>query len=125
MKPTVLLFHVSPRKVNAIHILARKLGLRIVAVPPERQGCRIGDLFAGTGEDCPPEVPFSEEVLVMDLPGKLLDLFLQGLRQQHAAVALKAAHTATNNGWRADKLYQELCREREAFRQGTTAQHEL
>ena len=78
MKPTVLLFHLEPRKVNAIHILARKLGVRIVAVPPDRQGCRIGDLFAGTGEDCPPEVPFSEEMLVMDLPGKLLDFFLQG-----------------------------------------------
>ena len=125
MKPTVLLFHISPRKSKVIHVLAQKLDLRIVAVPPQRQGCRIGDLFAGTGEDCPPEVPFSEEMLVMDLPGRLLDFFLQGLRQQHAAVELKAAHTATNNDWRADKLYQELCREREAFRHGTTAQHTL
>ena len=121
MKPTVLMFHIAPVKVAAIHVLAQRLNLRIISVPPERQGCRIGDLFAGAGENRPPEVPFSEEMLVMDLPGRLMDSFLQGLRRQRAAVELKAARTATNDGWNADKLYQELCREREAFRQGTTA----
>ena len=125
MKPTVLLFHVSAPKVKVIHVLAQKLDLRIVDVPESRQGCRIGDLFAARGGDCPARTPFTEEMLVLDLPGTLLNFFLQGLRRQHASVALKAAHTATNNDWRADKLYQELCREREAFRHGTTAQHTL
>ncbi len=124
MKPTVLLFGISPAKRNAIGVICHKLNLRMVEVPPQRWGCTMETLFAGTEGECPAKEPFDEEMLVMDLPGAVMDFFLQGLRRQKVAVDLKAARTPTNDTWTADALYQELCREREAFRNGTAAPHQ-
>jgi len=54
-------------------------------------------------------------MLVMDLPGVLLDFFLQGMHQAGVNVSLKAALTPTNVSWAAPALQQELQRERQEF----------
>ena len=123
MKPTVLLFHVNAKTTAAIRVRGQKLQFRTIVVPAGRCGHTIGNLLAGTAEDCPAAQPFDEEMLVMDLPGVLMDFFLQGLRRQKADVSLKAALTPTNVDWTADALCRELQREREAFRAGKVADH--
>ncbi len=124
MKPTVLLFNLPQRKLNAIRVLGQKLQIRTVVVPTERAGHTVGDLFRGVEGDCPAQTPFSEEVAILDMPDVIMNFFLQGLRREKAVINLKAAHTETNDSWTADALYQELCREREAFRKGTVASHD-
>ena len=57
----------------------------------------------------------AQEMLVMDLPGVLLDFFLQGMHQAGIHVPLKAALTPTNVSWTASALQQELQRERQEF----------
>lgn len=124
MRPTVLLFNLSARKLQTIRVLGKKLQIRTVVVPPERAGHTVGELFRGVEGDCPAQTPFSEEVAILDMPDVIMNFFLQGLRREKASIALKAAYTDTNDSWTADALYQELCREREAFRNGTVANHD-
>ena len=121
MKPTVLLFNIPPRKQGAIRVLATRLRLRVLTVAPEFFGTTLEDLLQGDPAAAAAE-PFAEEMLVMaELPDGTMNLFLKGLRQQKAAVALKAVLTETNRTWSAAALHKELCREREAFAAGKTA----
>ena len=80
-------------------------------------GCTIGEALRGEGTDRPAKRPFDEEMLVLQLPGILMDFFLQGLQREKAEVALKAAVTPTNVSWTADALVRELHRERQEFLQ--------
>ena len=82
-------------------------------------GCTIGEALRGEGADRAAKKPFSEEMLVLQLPGILMDFFLQGLQREGAEVALKAAVTPTNVSWTADALVRELHRERQEFLQKT------
>lgn len=121
MKPTVLLFNIPARKQGAIRVLATRLRLRVLTVAPEYFGTALEDLLQGEPAAAAAE-PFSDEMLVMaQLSDGMMDLFLRGLRQQRAPVALKAVLTETNRTWSAAELHRELCRERDAFAAGTTA----
>lgn len=115
MSAVVLLYHISGEKEKTIRQLSETLSVRVVTVSDARCGCTIGQALRGEGPDRPAARPFTEEMLVMDLPGVLLDFFLQGLRQRGADVALKAAITPTNVAWPADELCRELQRERQEF----------
>ena len=115
MEPTVLLYNISAAKAEIICALCKKLSARAVIVPPERHGCTIGEALRGEGADRAAKKPFSEEMLVLQLPGILMDFFLQGLQRESAEVALKAAVTPTNVSWTADALVRELHRERQEF----------
>lgn len=120
MKPTVLLFNMPVKKQGAIRVLAARLHLRVLSVAPESFGTSLGMLLQGEHGNAPTET-FDEEMLVMaGLPNGVMDLLLKGLRQQRAAVSLKAILTETNAQWSAVELYRELCREREAFASGET-----
>ena len=123
MRPTVLAFNLTPHKLNVVRVMGQKFGFRTIAVPPERAGHTIGELLRGVEGDMVAQEPFTEEVLVLDLPNTLMNFLLQGLRREHATVDLKAAHTETNDSWPADSLYHELCQEREAFAKGGFADH--
>ena len=103
----------NEKKEQAVRSVCEKLSVRAITVPPARQGCTIGQALRGEGAISPAKKPFGDEMLVMDLPGILLDFFLQGLRNAGADVALKAAVTPTNVSWTADALVRELCDERQ------------
>ena len=123
MKATVLAFNLAPHKLNVLRVLGQKYQFRTIVVPPERAGHTVGELFRGAQDECPAQIPFDEEVMVIDLPNTLMNFLLQGMRREHAVVDLKAAHTETNDSWTADSLYHELCQEREAFARGGFADH--
>ena len=117
MGPVVLLYNIPAEKEKNIRAVGEKLSLRVVAVPENRHGCTIGEALRGEGTDRPVKRPFDEEMLVLQLPGILMDFFLQGLQREKAEVALKAAVTPTNVSWTADALVRELHRERQEFLQ--------
>lgn len=115
MSATVLMYNLSAEKEAALLALGEKLSLRMVSVPAGQHGCTIGQVLRGEGGDIPAKPPLSEEMLVMDLPGVLLDFFLQGMQQAGVDVPLKAAITPTNVSWTAPALQRELRRERQEF----------
>lgn len=117
MGPVVLLYNIPAEKEAAIRSLCQKLSVQVVEVPKSRHGCTIGEALRGEGADRPAKRPFDEEMLVLQLPGILMDFFLQGLQREKAEVALKAAVTPTNVSWTADALVRELHRERQEFLQ--------
>ena len=115
MGPAVLLYNIPAAKAEIIRALCEKLSVRTAVVPPERHGCTIGEALRGEGADRPAKKPFADEMLVLQLPGILMDFFLQGLQREGAEVALKAAVTPTNVAWTADALVRELHEERQEF----------
>ena len=117
MGPAVLLYNIPAAKAEIIRALCEKLSARAVIVPSERHGCTVGEALRGEGADRAAKKPFSDEMLVLQLPGILMDFFLQGLQREGAEVALKAAVTPTNVSWTADALVRELHRERQEFLQ--------
>lgn len=122
VKPTLLLCNIPGGKLGALRLCAVRLGCRMVAVPPVRQGMTVGQLLTDAPGECPPEELFTEELLVMDgLPAGGLDLLLETLRRQRCAIAWKAVVTPTNRDWPLEKLFHELGREREALEKGTAA----
>ena len=115
MGPAVLLYNIPKEKERAIRALCEKLSVQVVVVPVSRHGCTVGEALRGEGADRAAKKPFRDEMLVLQLPGLLLDFFLQGLMRESADVALKAAITPTNVSWTADALVRELHRERQEF----------
>ena len=115
MEPTVLLYNVPAEREKTIRILCEKLSVKAVKVPASRYGCTIGQALRGEGPDRPALRPFGDEMLVLQLPGILIDFFLQGLAREGVDVALKAAITPTNVSWTADALVRELKDERQEF----------
>ena len=115
MEAVVLLYNITPEKEKTLCALCEKLSVRVVSVPPSRHGCTVGEALRGEGADRAAKKPFRDEMLVLQLPGILMDFFLQGLQREGAEVALKAAITPTNVAWTADALVRELHRERQEF----------
>ena len=115
MGPAVLLYNIPCEKEKTICALCEKLSVTAMNVPANWHGCTVGQVLRGEGADRVAKKPFGDEMLVMQLPGILLDFFLQGLMREGADVALKAAITPTNVSWTADALYWELVRERQEF----------
>ena len=117
MEALVLLYNISPEKEKIIRDLCQKLSASVIVVDKKRHGCTIGQVLRGEGNDRGALCPFYEEMLVLQLPGILMDFFIRGLMREGADVALKAAITPTNVAWTADALVRELQRERQEFLQ--------
>ena len=117
MGPVVLLSNIPIEKEKTIRTLCEKRSVQVITVPAARHGCTIGEALRGEGVGRAAKKPFADEMLVLQLPGILMDFFLQGLQREGAEVALKAAVTPTNVSWTADALVRELHRERQEFLQ--------
>ena len=123
--PTLLTFNLAPHKRAALQVIALRGGIKLQAVTPERTGTTLTQLLSGDPGQTTEPRPFSEELLVFGGFGeRLLDAVLTELRRKKIHVALKAVVTATNAEWTASELYDELCQEREAIRQGRQAHEE-
>jgi len=123
VKPTVLLYGVEETKLRTIQVLCVRFKIRVRPVKPEEYGQPLEAVlgFAAMVQ-APEESDVPEEMLVMaGFSAPLMDSFLTGLRQNRVSLPLKAALTQTNQSWSGTALYRELCREREAFRQGRIA----
>lgn len=125
---TLLAFRVEPEKMEVIRRLCAELGIKAVEIRKAENGnaeeqAPLG-LLAGARDWMNPLLagnrrepgPITEEMLVFaGFSDGLLDLFLKKLRQNQAAVSLKAVLTEQNAVWNAGQLQEELKQEREAF----------
>ncbi len=119
---TLLLFNIAPQKRAALQVIALRCGCRTQTVLRSQWGITLSQLLSGQAGGEPPTEPFTEELLVMaDLHERQLDTVLAELRRKKIRIALKAVLTPTNAAWTPQELYAELCREREAIRQGGQA----
>lgn len=120
---TLLAYRIGPEKMTAIRKLCIELGIKPVEIKKAEEQAPLG-LLAGARDWMNPLLsankrepgPLTEEMLVFaGFSDKLLDLFLKKLRQNQAAVSLKAVLTEQNAVWNAGQLQEELKQEREAF----------
>lgn len=125
MKPTLLLCNIPAEKMGVLRLLSVRLGLKLTAVPPQRQGLTVEALCNGAAADGAVEAPFAEELLVLCGVGAgAMNLLLAELRRRHVPIALKAVMTPTNAAWTVQQLHAELCREREAIAKGESAHNQ-
>ena len=114
MKPTVFLYNLPLPTKAAVEGLCREIGAEPRTVEEARQGLTLGALVGLL-----PELPGRErvpgEMLVMAyFDQKMLDAFLQGLRQKKVPpIPRKAMLTLANTPWTGLQLYRELSREME------------
>ena len=122
MKPTLLLCNIPAEKMGVLRLLSVRLGLKLTAVPPERQGLTVEALVNGDTVEGAADDSFAEEMLVLCGVGAgAMNLLLAELRRRHVPIALKAVMTPTNAAWTMQQLHAELCREREAIEKGESA----
>ena len=122
MKPTLLLCNIPAEKMGVLRLLSVRLGLKLTAVPPERQGLTVEALVNGDTAEGAADDSFAEEMLVLCGVGAgAMNLLLAELRRRHVPIALKAVMTPTNAAWTMQQLHAELCREREAMEKGESA----
>ena len=111
--------------MGVLRLLSVRLGLKLTAVPPERQGLTVEALVNGAATESAMEAPFAEELLVLCGVGAgAMNLLLAELRRRHVPIALKAVMTPTNAAWTMQQLHAELCREREAIEKGESAHNQ-
>lgn len=125
--PMLLCFNMPPEKAAKLRLICMRFSIRFQPVPQEDWGKTLSALCGL--EDSAPEAAtpeaFSEEMMVMALfPAGMAQQFLLALkRAKLPPVALKAVLTSTNSQWNPVQLYMELCRERDALRQGKQTVH--
>ena len=124
MGQTVLCFHLSKEKEQAVGDVCRKLGIRQRKVNCTEYNQKLGYLAGIEG--------FSKEqgrFAMSELSGEMLvfsgmdsdrvDAFLTDYKETGAApVGLKAILTPHNVFWGAEQLYQELMKEHMMFQKG-------
>lgn len=124
--PVLLCFNIPAEKASKLRLICMRFGIRFQPVSPEDWGKPLGALcgLEAAAEETTAE-PFGEEMLVMALfPAGMAQQFLLALkRAKLPPVPLKAVLTPTNSQWNPAQLYTELCREREALRQGKETAH--
>lgn len=115
----VLLFNLSEGKRQRVERILALLGLCSRVVKQAEFGEPIGRLAGVPGaEKFKPGFPeaFSDEMLVLyNIPEERFQLLLRGLRENDAAVSLKAMITPNNAGWTAGKLHREIAAEHKAM----------
>lgn len=97
------------------HVTVGEYGMalgKLAGVPLEGSGERT----AADREISPENKNFPEEMLLLHMAGEeALELALQMMRREQAAVDLKAVLTPSNAGWTSWELHRELVREHQAF----------
>ncbi len=118
MVPMVLVWNFSPKRLEKLRVLCRRLGLACRPVYPAECGAPIAALperaSAAPGLAV---MPFADEMLLMrGLDRRMIDQLLAGLKAFGLApVPLKAVMTPTSAAWSAIQLHDELSREHLSF----------
>lgn len=119
----ILLYNIESGKEIKIKMLCRKLNIGFRTVKKEEYGYKIAYLLGMSGDDTESGgEDFCDEMLLLcDLGGGMLNIFLSRLRKQETPVAIKAVLTETNAQFSSYELYRELSAEHAAIKSGATA----
>ena len=121
--------HTDPRELSLLRKVFARSRLRFREVSEKELSLPIGKL-AGYSDCREQEAeksssPLPEPVLVLcGLPSAKISELLEKMRETGASpIACKAALTDTNRHWSFYRLYEELCREREAMANSAAVRH--
>lgn len=119
MKSIILCYNLEgTEKGKKLEAIFRLLGCSVRHVQKQELLKPVGAL-AGVCEDDSPGLPylgngFPEEMLILHMAGEeILDIALQMMRKEQAAVALKAILTPYNMQWNSIALHEEILKEHE------------
>ena len=110
----LLLFNIqNPALRSQLQVLSLRLNYSLIAVPSDRQHCRLRDLLSGLNSGAADAASaFTDEMLVMNgFERTDLNFFLNELRRAGHTVRLKAVVTETNQFWSARQLHDTLVAE--------------
>jgi hypothetical protein len=117
----VMMFNIEGKKSINIKMICHKLNIMASEIDKELYNSTIESIL----KDCPNKSGadnFSDEMLLLvDFNNVMLDIFLSQLKQKKSRVDLKAVLTETNKSFTPCELYKELCAEREAILNGSSA----
>jgi len=108
-------------RLMRVRILAKKLKIHAVALPPEAWREKIGFLLGSKGFRAATELGddgfvFPREVMVMQgLRGPRLDQLLQGLQENEIEIPYKAVVTPFNTLWSLRRLCETMQKEHAAL----------
>lgn len=113
----ILLFQISKEKAKVIEEIGKKLKAKVILINTKDYGQTIGYLagIAGFKRQTAEQIfPINSEMLVFSgMTSQAIDDFLGEYKNTKLSpIALKAMATPHNIFWTADKLYQELMKER-------------
>ncbi len=120
-KPTILLFHVEPKKITQIEAICRPLKISVVKVKMTSYSQQLGYLAGITGfhrqNTAYQGADFPSEMLVFSgMDSDAVDLFLKKYKEASIPpIGLKAILTPHNIFWTAESLYKELWKEHQSF----------
>ena len=119
----VLLYNIEPKKELKIKMLCHKLNIGFRSVKKEEYGYKLSYLRGLSAADTIGEsADFSDEMMLLsDIGGGMLSIFLSQLKKQKTPVELKAVRTDTNAGFTSSQLYKELSLEHAAIKRGEVA----
>ena len=116
MKPTVLLFNLSPAAQSAAEVLCREIGAEARVIAPAQQGQTLGALLGLLPESGGTEIVPGEMLVMAYFEKGMLDAFLSLWKQrQIPSVPRKAMLTLTNTTWTGLQLYEHLSQEMAAM----------
>ena len=119
----ILLFHMEEGRAQKAFLAVKDMGAAVLSVDESREKAPIALLAGerlpgpfGIGEELPPAVPFTEEMMVIcGADHDTLMRMLKKLERAGFGGVLKAVMTPDNSFWNALQLYGVLSDERAAM----------
>lgn len=123
MSSYALLYNFSGKQAEMLKMVCTVVGVHFRDVKPEEFNQQLGALFEIPGmtlteEPCK-DILFAEEMLVLHGFDRIkLEKYLELLDRMNVGnIPLKAMLTENNRVWSGKELYDELCKERAAFKE--------
>lgn len=120
-RPSILLFHIEPKKAQQIETICRPLKINTVKIKLPSYSQQLGYLAGITGFNrqnttyTGPDFP-TEMLVFSGMEPELVDTFLDQYKKASIPpIGLKAIITQHNIFWTAEALYKELFKEHSKF----------
>ena len=119
MPEKILLFQTEQTTTEKIRKLTENKKIRLICVKPEEFNRSLGDLAGIPSEVIPGEeevLPDTSLMVFCNVSEKHFNKLLFELRTKNIVVDYKAALTEANRYWTVGRLYPELVRERQNYK---------
>lgn len=120
----MIVYHFSPKEMQAIQSVARLTGIRdIISIEANQLETCVKDILDSnmhTGED----LGVNEKAIVFNnMSSNKVNLFIEGLKKMRVARPLIAVVTEHSINWTFKELVENLSKERAALRVGGSTAH--
>lgn len=120
----MMIYHFSPKEMQAIRSVARLTGVKdIISIEANQLETYVKDILENNmhiGED----LGVNEKAIVFNnMPSSKVSLFIDGLKKMRVARPLIAVVTEQSINWTFKELVENLSKERAALRSGNGVAH--